>query len=264
MVTLYHMAKPKILITNDDGILSPGLRTLWKALKSHADISIMAPAYDQSGVGMGVTIRTPLTIDPVEWEGETLAWKVNGTPADCVKLALGVVLKELPDLIVSGINRGSNAGRTVLYSGTVGGVIEGSLRRIPGIAFSYDSFEKPDYTKIASHILPIVQHTLKHPLPKGTILNVNFPEVDQIKGIKMARQGQSYWMDNPDARVHPEGIPYFWLGGKWADHEEFADSDVALLKDGYATVVPIHIDELTDHALLASRKEHFENFLASL
>ena len=127
--------KPKILITNDDGIFAPGLRSLWQALVDYADVSIVAPTDDTSGAGAGITIKTPLRVDVVPWENGTRAWKVNGKPADCVKLALGTILTEKPDLIVSGINRGSNSGRTVFCSGTVGGVIEGALRKIPGIAF---------------------------------------------------------------------------------------------------------------------------------
>lgn len=253
--------KPKILITNDDGIFSEGLKCLWRSLADHADLFIIAPAYDQSGVGVGITFRKPLQIDKVVWEKNTPAWKVNGTPADCVKLGLSVILKEKPDLIVSGINRGSNAGRTVLYSGTVGGAIEGALRNIPGIAFSFEDMEHPDYATAQSYIYPIIKHTLEHKLPQGTLLNVNFPHTSrELKGIKLARQGRSYWIDTPDERIHPEGTPYFWLGGKWDDHEEHPESDVHLLKEGYITVVPIHIDELTDHEHLAFCNKNFDSY----
>jgi 5'-nucleotidase len=256
--------KPNILLTNDDGITSPGLKQLWESLYTSSNISIVAPAYDQSGVGLGVTLRNPLQIDKFKWEEETAAWKVTGTPADCVKLALGVLLKKQPDLIVSGINRGSNAGRTVLYSGTVGGTIEGAMRGIPGIAFSYENMENPDYSSIGEYILPIVKYVLENPLPPGTILNVNIPHVLEIKGIKFARQGRSYWLDNPDERMHPEGTPYFWLGGRWAQHEEFEDSDVYLLRDGYVSVVPLHVDELTDQRFLNLHREKFEKEIAHL
>ena len=121
----------RILIINDDGIHAPGLIHLWKALVDLADVTIIAPAIEQSGVGLGITLRSPLHIESVAWNKGTPAWKISGTPADCVKMALSVILKTPPDLIVSGINRGSNSGRNVLYSGTVGGVIEGVLRNIP-------------------------------------------------------------------------------------------------------------------------------------
>jgi 5'-nucleotidase len=256
------MKKPKILITNDDGIGSPGLKSLWNAVANFADVTIIAPASDQSGVGVGITLRTPLQIIADNWENNTPAWKVTGTPADCVKLALSIVLKEKPDLIISGVNRGSNSGRTVLYSGTVGGVIEGAIRGIPGIAFSLDNVVDPNFQSMEKYILPLVQHALEHPLPRGTIYNVNFPQ-DTIQGIRMARQGRSYWVDDPDRRIHPEGSPYFWLGGKWDSHDEHEESDVHLLRQGYATVVPIYVDELTNHSLFEDRKEIFNKLFSS-
>jgi len=250
--------KPKILLTNDDGIHFIGLRRLWESLIDYADVIIVAPASNQTGTGLGMTLHSPVYIETVAWEKNTPAWKVTGTPVDCIKLALSVILKEKPAMIVSGINQSSNAGRTLLYSGTVGGVIEGVFQNIPGVAFSYEGFDNPQDVHCSKHIYSIVQHLLDHPLPKGTILNVNIPHTDQIKGIKLARQGQSYWMDNPDARLHPDGYPYFWMGGKWIEHAEYEDSDVALLKQGYITAVPAYVDELTDHHSLKIHKEQFE------
>jgi 5'-nucleotidase len=210
-------------------------------------------------VGLAISLRTPLQIEKIDWEdGITPAWRINGTPADCIKLALGVILDETPDLIVSGINHGSNSGRTLLYSGTVGGVIEGALRNVPGIAFSFSEILNPDYSLAAKHIYPIVEHALNDPLPRGTVLNVNFPKTATPKGLRMARQGRSYWIDSPDERLHPEGTPYFWLAGRWDDHEEPEDSDVSLLKEGFITAVPIHVDELTDHKLLENRRGRFD------
>lgn len=256
--------RPKILITNDDGIYAPGLKVLWKTLRNFADLSIIAPATEQSGVGLGITIREPLLIQRVEWDEGTPAWNVTGTPADCVRLGLSVILKSPPDLIVSGVNRGSNAGRNVLYSGTVGGVIEGALRHLPGIAFSSVNFEKPNYSLTEPHILALVSHVLEHPLPQGTFLNVSFPSTPPIKGIRMARQGHGYWIENPLERLHPEGHPYYWLGGKWLHRDEHPESDVALLSEGYAAVVPIHINELTDLSLFESRKLHFNQHFEQL
>ncbi len=250
--------KPKILITNDDGITAPGLKYLWEALADIADLYIVAPAAEQSGVGLAITIRDPLQIQPVDWERGTKAWKVTGTPADCVRMGISVILDEVPQMIVSGINRGSNSGRNVLYSGTIGGVIEGALRNVPGIAFSCVDFMNPDYQKTQHLIVPLVKHVLEHPLPKGTLLNVNFPDTKEILGIKMARQGKGFWIENPDARIHPEGHSYYWLGGKWHDYDEDEESDVHLLKQGYASAVPIHISELTDLAHFHANKEHFD------
>lgn len=254
--------KPKILVTNDDGIMAPGLKYLWEALVDVAELHIVAPMIEQSGVGAAITIRDPIQILPVSWDKQTPAWKVTGTPADCVRLGMSVILDSPPDLIVSGINRGSNSGRNVLYSGTVGGVIEGVLRNIPGIAFSCVDFMNPDYKKTVHLIAPLVMHMIEHPLPKGTLLNVNFPETEEILGMKMARQGKGFWIENPDKRVHPEGHPYYWLGGKWHEHDELEDSDVHLLKTGYAAAVPIHVSELTDLDHFHDRKDNFDKIFS--
>lgn len=252
--------KPKILITNDDGIGAKGLWHLWNALKDKADLCIVAPAIQKSASGLALTIHKPITINPVPWDNNTPAWKVTGTPADCVRFALQIVLEEKPAIIVSGINNGANSGRNVLYSGTVGGVIEGALRGIPGIAFSSTEFEwTPNYASIEPYVFPLVQHVLDHPLKPGSILNINFPtEFEAFKGVKLARQGRGLWVEDFDRRMHPAGEPYFWHGGRWAEHDEHEESDVALLREGYITAVPIQIDELTDFHFLKERKAHFE------
>jgi len=253
--------KPKILITNDDGIGAKGIWHLWHALKDQAEVYIVAPAIQKSGSGLALTIHKPITINPSPWEENASAWKVTGTPADCVRFGIQVVLEGNPDIIVSGINRGSNSGRNVLYSGTVGGVIEGAMRGIPGIAFSSTEFEgDPNYTLIEPYAFPLVKHILEHPLTPGTILNVNFPtHLGEFKGMKLARQGKGLWVEDFDKRIHPDGEPYFWHGGQWAEHDEHQESDVALLKDGYITAVPIQVNELTCHDSLNKRKTHFES-----
>jgi len=251
--------KIKILITNDDGIEADGLKYLWEALVDFAELYIIAPMTEKSGVGLAITIRDPIHIQPVQWEKGTKAWKINGTPADCVRMGMSVILNSPPDLIVSGINRGANSGRNVLYSGTIGGVIEGALRKVPGIAFSCVDFVKPDYKKVQHLIYPLVRHMIENPFPSGTVLNVNFPDVQDIRGLKLARQGKGYWIEDPNHRLHPEGHSYFWLGGKWDEHDEHEESDVFLLKQGFATAVPIHISELTDFKLFHERKSHFDH-----
>jgi len=264
MLRIMSKRKPKILITNDDGIRSKGLWHLWHAIKDHADATVVAPAIQKSGVGLSLTIHKPITINPYPWEGGS-AWSVTGTPADCVRLGRRIILNEKPDLVLSGINRGSNSGRNVLYSGTLGGVIEGSLRGVPGIGFSSTEFETdPQYEKIEKYVLPLVNHVLEHPLGAGTVLNVNFPtHFEEFKGVKLARQGRGLWVENPDRRLHPDGDPYFWLGNEWDEHDEHHESDVSLLRQGYITAVPIHVDELTDHKFLESRKSHFEDHFSS-
>lgn len=257
----------KILIINDDGIHARGIFNLWNALKDFADLTVVAPSSQKSATGMSITLTKPLKIHTIEhWTWASNAkniYSVNGTPADCVKLALGVIFKEPPDLIVSGINKGSNAGRNVLNSGTIGGVIEGVFRGIPGVAFSCSDYSQDRYDELEPYILPLVKHLLAHPPKKGSLYNVNFPQnfKEGIKGIKMAKQGRGYWIDNLDKRIHPEGNPYYWLGGKWNECEENSESDVALLKEGYATVVPLHIDQLTDHDYYDLHKDNLENKL---
>jgi 5'-nucleotidase len=250
--------KPNILITNDDGIYAPGLKHLWAMIVDYAHVFIIAPETEQSGKGLSITLRQPLLSEPVAWEKDTPAWKVNGTPADCVRLAHSVLLKHKPDLIVSGINRGANLGRNILYSGTVGGVIEGALRNVPGIAFSCADFQNPDYKAAEHFILPIVEQIFAHPLPSGTFLNVNFPLTTPIRGVKLARQGKGYWIESIQERLHPEGHPYYWLGGKWVEEKEHEESDVSLLQQGFGAAVPIHVNEWTDHAFLNEHKERFD------
>lgn len=255
--------RPKIILTNDDGITAPGLFSLWRALVEHVDITIVAPASNQSGKGLSITTLHPLHITPVDWAKNTNAYKVDGTPADCIKLALDVLLPTPPDMIVSGINRGSNAGRNVLYSGTVGGVIEGAMRNIPGIAFSCADYLSPQYEKAEAFIFPLVHYLLQHPLENGTFLNATFPdETTTFRGIRMAEQGKSYWLGTPEERVHPSGHRYYWLGGDGTPHPEHEESDVELVKQGYLTVVPLRVHQLTDLEHIKNNKTRFESWFA--
>ena len=254
--------KPNILIVNDDGINAPGIKHLWNALKDHAKLTIVAPAHEQSGVGLSITIRDPLHIRQVEWPENTPAWHVTGTPAVCIKIALSVILTEKPDLVVSGINRGTNAGRNVLYSGTVGGTIEAVMRDIPAIAFSCWEFtESPSYSAAELYVPEIVRYVLEHPLPNGTLLNVNFPNEmhRQMNGIRFARQGKGFWGEDFAERRHPaEGHSYYWMGAQLMKFDEHEESDIVLLQQGYATAVPVHVGELTDLKHFHACKDHFE------
>ncbi|WP_068467746.1 5'/3'-nucleotidase SurE [Candidatus Protochlamydia phocaeensis] len=257
-------ARPLILITNDDGVYAPGIKHLWKAMHEIADLVVVAPAGEQSAVSLSITIRHPLRIEKVEWSiPHAEVWSVNGTPADCVKLALNVILNRSPALILSGINRGTNAGRNVLYSGTVAAIIEGVMHDIPGIAFSLGDYFNPSFAGVETYIPLMVRYILDHPLPSGTFLNVNFPKstCGEIKGIRLTRQGKEYWAESPEQRQHPaENSPYYWLGSKLAQFEEDQDCDVSWLKEGYVTAVPIHVGELTHHGHLDKQKDAFETF----
>ncbi|MBN4066466.1 5'/3'-nucleotidase SurE [Simkania negevensis] len=252
--------KPTILITNDDGVHAPGIAHLWQTLREIADVTVAAPSQDQSGVGMAHSPRSPLYINEIRWSEETTVKVINGTPSDCIKMALSALMDNPPELIASGINNGSNAGRNLLYSGTVAAVIEGTLRGIPGIAFSCEEYFQPDFITTLPYIAEITQHTLNNPLPPGTFLNVTFPHIEggQYRGIKLASQGKQYWIENLEKRLHPEGTPYYWLGGQPIKYDEEEGSDIALLSQGYITVVPIQINDLTNHSFL---QQHQENYL---
>ncbi|MBT7461417.1 MAG: 5'/3'-nucleotidase SurE [Waddliaceae bacterium] len=247
---------PKILLVNDDGIDAPGLKHLWNGLKDFGDVVIVAPKVEQSGAGMGISIRKPVTLERVEWPNDVEAWRVGGSPAVCVKLALSEVLDSPPDIIVSGINSGPNSGRNCLYSGTIGGVIEGIFRGIPGVAFSCADIHNPNYAIAEPHITPIVQHVLDHPLPKGTLLNITIPSTP-ARGYKLARQGSGYWIEVVEKDKRPESDIYY-MNGKNFEVEEHPDSDIAFINEGFLTGVPLHVNELTDHAHRKERQESFE------
>lgn len=258
--------RPRILITNDDGVHAPGIYSLCRAAQNVADVCIVAPSGEQSAVGLSITLRRPLQIQRISLPGiNSPVWAVTGTPADCVKLAINTILDNPPDLILSGINRGSNAGRNVLYSGTVAAVIEGTLSRIPGMAISMADYYDTSYQHIEETIPALIQYLLDHPLPSGTFMNVNFPSVTlgPVKGIRLTTQGKEYWMENPEKRSHPvEGHDYYWLGARLAQFDESEDCDISWLRKGYAAAVPIHIDNMTDHSHLMTQREIFEKNLA--
>lgn len=257
------MKRPHILVTNDDGISAKGIRHLWEALRGIADVTVVAPAGEQSAVGLSTTIRNPLRIEEVLWErSDGNVWSVTGTPADCVKMAFNAIIDTKPDFVFSGINRGANAGRNVLYSGTVAAAIESVMQHVPAIAFSCQDYRiEPNYAYAAKYVPIILEYIQSHPLPPETLLNINFPGKihDKYKGFKMTTQGRQWWAENPDKRIHPgEGNAYYWLGSKLhLDHPE-ADSDGAWLDKGYVTAVPIHIGNLTHQHHLDEKRTHFE------
>jgi len=257
--------KPRILIVNDDGIKAEGIKHLWESVVDWAEVAIVAPAEEQSGAGTSLTLHTPVRTSVVDSFKDTIAWHVNGTPATCVKMALSYLLPWTPDIILSGINSGSNIARNVLYSGTMGAVIEGAMRNIQGIAFSCEKHNtnKPNYTLARKHIPSIVKYVLENPMPQGTVLNVNVPDdIEEIKGIKMTRQGMEYWIENVSEREHPvDNKSYFWLGATIETFDESAENDSQVIRKGYITASPIHVNDLTDNEVFNNRKEAFESAL---
>ncbi len=267
--------RPQILVTNDDGITSPGLWLMVKELATWSDVYVVAPSEEQSATSLSITVRNPLSIHRHYDVSCGTAWSVSGTPADCVKTALSILLKNPPDIVVSGINKGSNAGKNVLYSGTIGGAIEASLRGLQAIAFSSYSMSHPSFEAYAPLTSQMIQYALKAPASHGIVLNVNFPcqtnvshnvrENQVVKGIKLTRQGKEYILEKPKLISAPR---------KEADHHEttfhmgvqLVDSDINdettdiyWLKQGYATCVPVFVEDLTHSEYMMNRKKDFES-----
>lgn len=258
------MHRPKIILTNDDGIQAPGIATAWRALHqaNFADLYIIAPATEKSGMGVAITWDKPILIQKVDWAENAPAWSVDGTPADCIKMGERIILSGKPDFIVSGINAGSNAGRNVLHSGTIGACIEGIFRGIPGVAFSCENGENPNFNVAEKYVAALVKYLLRNPMPPGSFLNVNFPHAakQEVKGFRLTRQGKGRWSEDPILHLETDHGPSYWLGGKPEEIEEEEECDIAWLKKGYMTAVPIHVHELTDFQELKKRQESFENY----
>jgi len=245
------MGKPKILVTNDDGIHAPGIYELYKAMAEIGEPYVIAPDSEKSAVGHAITISDPLRVWEFEKNGEFFGWAVNGTPADCVKLGVKAILNFQPDLVVSGINLGPNTATNVIYSGTVSAATEGSIMGIPSIAFSIATFRKTDFSFAAHFATYLAKKVLEKGLPEGISLNVNFPNIprEEIKGVKITRQGKGRFEEFFDKRVDPMNRSYFWLSGKklYLDKEEDID-EVAILNN-YVSITPLQYD-LTAHSFL--------------
>lgn len=253
------MDKPLIFITNDDSIYSKGIASLVEAARPFGDVLVIAPNKAQSGMGHAITINDPLRLEKIEmWEGIE-SYSCSGTPVDCVKLGIYEILHRKPDLLLSGINHGSNAATNVLYSGTMSAAVEGALEDIPSIGFSYDDHaSNADFDLSKEVAKSVIENTLKSGLPKGVCLNVNIPKVIQAnhKGIRVCRQAHAYWDDRFDKRQDQFGRTYYWLTGDFNQHEPGKDTDLYYLSQGFSTIVPTQFD-LTAHQNLEALKEQF-------
>lgn len=257
------MSKPLILVSNDDGITSRGIRLLVEVMNELGEVIVVAPDSPQSGMGHAITIGEPLRLiktsifDDLDIE----SYKCSGTPADCIKLSKHHILKDRnPDLVVSGINHGSNLAVSVLYSGTMSAAIEGAIEGYPSIGFSLADFSHDaDFSHTAEYVKHIAEQVLKNDLPKGVALNVNFPPKrnDKIKGIKICRQAKAHWEEEFDHRKDPYGRPYFWLAGNFVNNDKGADTDVWAVDHNYVAVVPCQYD-LTAHHTIAQINDDWD------
>ncbi len=249
--------KPRILLTNDDGIASPGLQALYDELRKVGEVIVVAPDGERSAVGHAITISAPLRVWPYEKNGKAFGYAVAGTPADCVKIAFWALLKDQPkpELVVSGINLGSNTGINAIYSGTVSAATEGAILGVPSFAISLTTYENPDYgpaAKFARHLARIV---LKRGLPRGVYLNVNVPAVpaDEIKGVAITSQGQAVYREQYQMRRDPRGRAYYWLTGAKIDLERDESIDDGAILQNKISITPIHYD-LTNYAFIEELK----------
>lgn len=242
--------KPLILVTNDDGITAPGIRNLIEVMKELGEVVIVAPDSPQSGMGHAVTLHHPLRLDEVDIYPGIKAYQCSGTPVDCVKLAVDIVLDRKPDLLVSGINHGSNSSINVIYSGTMSAAVEGAIEGISSIGFSLlDYSYKASFAPLLPYVKQIAKEVLEKQLPDGTLLNVNFPKVSEtseIKGVKVCRQALAKWKENFVERTDPNGRQYYWMTGRFVNDDQGEDTDEWALENGFVSVVPVQFD-LTDH-----------------
>jgi 5'-nucleotidase len=245
--------RPLILVSNDDGIAAPGLHHLVRLMREFGEVVVVAPDSPQSGMGHAITVGDTLRLEKVNIFDDLVAYECSGTPADCVKLAKHYVLKDrTPDLVVSGINHGSNSSVSVLYSGTMSAAIEAAIEGLPAIGFSLcDYSHEADFSHTFDWIRKIVRQALEQGIPKHVALNVNFPHSKHapLKGIRWCRQAKARWQENFDERYDPTGRRYFWLVGDFINEDAGDDTDVWALEHGYVSIVPCKFD-MTDYDAL--------------
>lgn len=241
----------QILLTNDDGIYAPGIAALKRHIQDMGNVTVVAPDIEQSGVGHSITFGHPLRVREVRLNDEYLGYGVSGSPADCVKLAVYEIMDKKPDIVISGLNMGSNVGIHVLYSGTVAAAVEAAIMGFPSIATSFEITEQyADVHNAAGSARGVIERIVKHTLPRGCLLNVNIPSrpSHQIKGIKVTRQYARDFKETFDKRIDPGGKTYYWLVGtnKSIHHEE--GTDISAVNEGYISITPLRYD-LTDTGL---------------
>jgi len=250
------IADMRVLITNDDGISSPGLHALVQVFEPVAQTFAVAPEQERSATGHAITLHKPLRAHSVVIPGsKAVAWSTNGTPADCVALGILDLLPEKPDVVVSGINVGPNLARDLTYSGTVSGAMEGAIFGIPSIAMSVGSFRSPLFTVAAAFAVELTRAILLHGMPDDTLLNVNVPNLPpgRIAGVAITRQSAKRYISRLEKRVDPRGRTYYWLTGDPSPTEDVEGTDSWALAHDYISITPISLDMTDDRAAAAMR-----------
>lgn len=238
--------KPLILVCNDDGITAPGIAATVEVMSTFGKVVVIAPDSPQSGMGHAITINMPLRmIKNNQFGNEIESYQCSGTPADCVKLAIDKILHRKPDLLVSGINHGSNSSINIIYSGTMSAAMEGAIEGIPSLGFSLLDFSwDADFGASKFYMEMIIRNVFHHGMPKNTLLSVNIPNVakDQIKGVKVCRQARAKWVEEFDHRQDPHGRDYYWLTGKFTNMDKGEDTDEWALENNFVSIVPVQFD----------------------
>lgn len=243
--------RPFLLVTNDDGIHAPGLHALCKSLKEIADIVVVAPSVERSAVGHAITISDPLRVFDYYHNEEFFGYAVDGTPADCVKIAYWAILNKKPDAVISGINLGINTGINTIYSGTVSAATEGAILNLPSFAISLATYTEPDFSYAARFAAQLTPTLLKKKLPRGVFLNVNVPacKEEEIQGVRITRQGMALYKEEFDKRTDPNGRVYYWLTGYKLDKETALDIDDGAVEKKYVSITPVHYDMTAKDAM---------------
>ncbi len=246
----------RILVSNDDGIFAPGIYALAQSLGELGEVIVVAPDRQQSAVGHAITMHSPVRMYPFHVNGTMFGYAVDGTPADAVKFAIRNVMKDTPpDILVSGINHGSNTAVNVIYSGTVSAATEGAILGVPSIAISLTTYDKPDFRYAAKFARKLTKMVAENGLPPGTVLNVNVPSVpeEEIQGVVITRQGRSNWDDYYEKRLDPGKREYYWLTGSLQIFDTDEDIDQVAIKNNKVSITPIHYD-LTNYSVLNQLK----------
>ncbi|MEE2877064.1 MAG: 5'/3'-nucleotidase SurE [Candidatus Neomarinimicrobiota bacterium] len=259
------MPEPLILVTNDDGFYANGIYVLQQVVADIGETVVVAPETEKSAVGHAITISHPIRISELERENGFSGHAVAGTPADCVKLGIKVVLDRKPDLVVSGINRGSNVGMSILYSGTVSAATEAVILGVPAIAVSLDAWVTPDYSYAATVAKRFVKMVLENGIEPGVALNINVPKTPdgEAAGFRVTRQGTSNYEERFDQRIDPRQNVYYWMDGELVSHEDDPSVDDVALREGYVSVTPLRYN-LTSEESFANLKtwKVFQNNVA--